>query len=293
MKISIVSPSFNQGRFLERTLLSVWTQQGDFDLEHLVMDGGSTDESLDILKKYELLYKKRTFPIRCRSLSFLWRSEADQGQADALNRGFALSSGEILGWLNSDDLLAGPESLHTVCKVFQERHAADLVVGNVRMIDEDDREIQAPILINTLDDRAFQKRLPGMDRVCLIAQPACFFRRHVWEKLGIAPYYYSLDWYFWIEAYKASYTFFKTETCLAAMRQHPEAKTVIAGLAKYREVLSIYRKNRVWCLNRVYYYIYFWLLYLETWPVAGPAFRKLLPIGKKVRNSLINRFRLY
>jgi glycosyltransferase involved in cell wall biosynthesis len=292
MKISIVTPSYNQARFLERTLLSIWRQEGDFDLEHMVMDGGSTDESCEILMKYEQLYHSNAFAAGCRRFRFSWQSQADHGQADALNKGFAMSTGEILGWLNSDDILVDSHALQTVCDAFRD-HDTDLVVGSVRMIDEQDRIIPVPILINTLDNAAFQKRLPGMDRVSIIAQPACFFKRTVWEQLGIAHYYFSLDWNLWIEAYKAHFTFYKIDRTIAAMRQHGEAKSVIAGIHKCREVLSIFKKNHVWCLNRFYYYTYLLMLRLEQLPLLGLPLNRVMTFGKKIRNALINRYRLY
>ncbi len=292
MKISIVTPSFNQSDFLERTLLSVWNQEGDFELEHIVIDGGSTDASVDILSRYDRDYRTGRFRTRCRRMSFSWQSRPDQGQADALNKGFALSTGEILGWLNSDDVLFDTHCLQAVCESF-EKHNPDLVVGNVQMMDDQDRTLPVPILINALDNDAFQKRLPGISRVSIIAQPSCFFKRGVWERVGIAPYYYSLDWNFWIEAYRARFTFLKIDRTLAVMRQHPEAKSVIAGIDKYTEVLSIFRKNHVWCLNRFYYYIYLVLLRIMRIPLLGRLFVPLMEAGKHIRNRLVNRYGFY
>ena len=135
MKISIVTPSYNQSRFLEKTILSVWTQEGDFELEHIVIDGGSSDSSIEILLKYDHLYKAQLFPFRCKRMSFSWESKPDRGQADAINKGFAISSGDILGWLNSDDLFFDDSSLQKIGQSFKNNNA-DLIVGNVEMIDE-------------------------------------------------------------------------------------------------------------------------------------------------------------
>lgn len=88
--VSIVTPSFNQGRFIEETILSVKNQNYPH-IEHLIIDGGSTDETLDVIRRYEGTYNLR------------WVSEPDEGQADALNKGFRLARGEVLGWLNADD----------------------------------------------------------------------------------------------------------------------------------------------------------------------------------------------
>lgn len=292
MKISIITPSYNQEKYLERTILSVWNQEGDFELEHIVIDGGSTDNSIDILSKYDNLYKSNLFQFRCKDMKFFWERKPDQGQDDALNKGFTLSTGEILGWLNSDDMFFNHTSLQAVCHAFMD-HDSSLIVGNVSMIDEYDETIDNHILINSLDNRKFQKRIKDIGKICIIGQPSCFFKRAVWEGIGIDHYYYCLDWSLWINAYRAGYRFYKIDDYLSCMRQHSEAKTVIAGRNKCKEVLLLYRKNRIWCLNRFYYYIYLMLLHMEQLPFVGPSMNRVMMTGKRIRNTLINRYRLY
>lgn len=113
-KISIITPSYNQGQFLEETIRSVLLQ-GYPNLEYLIMDGGSTDNSIEVIKKYEPW------------LSY-WVSEKDSGQADAIRRGFDKATGEIIGWLNSDDYLL-PDALMRVGKSFAENSSLELIVG--------------------------------------------------------------------------------------------------------------------------------------------------------------------
>jgi glycosyltransferase involved in cell wall biosynthesis len=118
MKISIITPSFGQARFLERTILSIWQQEGDFELEHIVIDAGSTDGSLEILKQYEKLYKDHQFKFKCRDFSFQWTSESDNGQSHATTKGFSKSTGQILSWLNSDDTFVDNACLSAVNQAF-------------------------------------------------------------------------------------------------------------------------------------------------------------------------------
>src|SRR5215471_19332017 len=92
IRISLVTPSYNQGRFIQRTIDSVLEQTGDFELEYVVYDGGSTDETLDVLRSYGERLR--------------WRSEPDRGQVDAINKGLRAATGEVVGWLNSEDVLA-------------------------------------------------------------------------------------------------------------------------------------------------------------------------------------------
>ena len=126
MKVTIITPSYNQGKYLERTILSVLEQKID-NLEYLVMDGGSTDNSVEILKKYE---------------EFLtWKSERDKGQTDAVNKGLRLASGDIIGWLNSDDIYY-EDAVKKVLKVFEENPEINVVYGNANHIREDDSVIE-------------------------------------------------------------------------------------------------------------------------------------------------------
>ena len=112
MKISILTPSYNQGEYLEQNILSVLNQNYD-DFEHIIIDGGSTDDTISVLKKYPHLK---------------WVSEKDEGQADALNKGLRIASGDYVGWLNSDDYYE-PNIFQTVVKYF-ENFDADWVIGN-------------------------------------------------------------------------------------------------------------------------------------------------------------------
>ncbi len=114
--VSIVTPSFNQGQFLEETILSVLQQEYQ-NVEYIIIDGGSTDNSLEVIKRYE------------HRLAY-WVSEKDCGQADAINKGFQRSTGQIVGWLNSDDLLY-PAAIKDVVNEFQRNSDLELIYGDV------------------------------------------------------------------------------------------------------------------------------------------------------------------
>ena len=293
MKVTIVTPSYNQAPFLERAFESIWGQSGNFELEHIVADGGSTDGSVDIIERYAKKLESGQFSPRCRDLTFSWWSRSDKGQSDALNQGFQRATGTILGWINSDDCFADDLALDRVTRAFTS-NGADVVVGNALHIDETDRPVDVPTLINDLSGESFQSSLPKLKRFDFIIQPSCLFRREIWEKLGIETRYaYVMDWDLWIRAYDAGYRFIKIDEVIGCNRLHADAKTVVGGLRKYEEALEIFRKNDCWCPNRIYHYIYWVLLRAQQAPWAAPLVDPIVIVGKQIRNSLVQRFRLY
>lgn len=293
MKLSIVTPLYNQAPFLEATLKSVWHQAGDFDLEHIVVDGGSTDGSLAILKRYDQLYRSGAWACRCRSFSFKWWSRPDSGQAQAINRGFTISTGRILGWLNSDDTYLADSTLAKMQAAVQDS-AADIVVGNALPVDGKGVLLHHPMYINKMADRQFQARLATLSRNNFIIQPACIFKKEVWEAHPLdESLHFLMDWDFWLKAYYSGYRFYKSDDVYAACRIHAGAKTVQAGDLKYVEGLRLFKRYNVWCLNRLYYYLYLVLLKLQNRPFFARPAGILITHGKTFRNLLVNRLRLY
>jgi glycosyltransferase involved in cell wall biosynthesis len=207
-KISIVTPSFKQGGFIERTLLSVIDQQYPA-LEYFVQDGNSKDKTVEVLQEYQ------------EKLSG-WASEKDSGQSQAINRGFAKTSGEIMAWLNSDDLLL-PGSLQTVGDYFNRHPDVDVVYGNRLMIDGDDQEIGRWIM-------------PGHDGNVLswvdyIPQETLFWRRQLWDKVGghiDESFCFAMDWDLLVRFRDAGAKFAHIPQFLGAFRVHSEQKTSAA-----------------------------------------------------------------
>lgn len=161
-KISIVTPSFNQAGFLEETIRSVLLQ-GYSNLEYIIIDGGSSDGSVDIIRKYE------------NDLAY-WVSEKDRGAADAIGKGFRKATGSIVGWLNSDDVYR-PNTLQNVAAAFQSNQAVDVVYGNTHWID-----VNGNVLA--------EKRQTPFSRSAYfyggadLQQPATFWTRELYEKVG-------------------------------------------------------------------------------------------------------------
>jgi len=165
-RISVVTPSYNQGQVLERTILSV-LNQGYPNLEYIIMDGGSNDGSVEIIRRYE------------RHLA-RWVSEKDGGQGDAIRRGFRLCTGRILAYLNSDDVYL-PDTLRRVGRLFRDRPGVDVVYGNKYLTDEDDRVV---------GERRFTPYVRSISRLGFlyggfgISQPTSFWTGDIYRKVG-------------------------------------------------------------------------------------------------------------
>lgn len=203
-KISIVTPSYNQGQYIEWTIRSVVLQRYP-NLEYVVMDGGSSDGTLPILKWYQ------------RHLSY-WVSEKDGGQSDAVRRGFERSSGDIMAYLNSDDVLA-PGALNFVADFFERNPKIDAVYSHRCIIDEQNNVLGYWILpphSNLL-----------MERWDLIPQETCFWRRRLFERAGNldSSFRFALDYDLFVRYMRAG-KFRRVPRFLSAFRMHKESKTV-------------------------------------------------------------------
>lgn len=223
-RISIVTPSYNQGKFIERTVRSVLLQRYP-DLEYIVMDGGSTDDTLDRLAPYMEQFA-------------CFVSEPDKGQADAIAKGFARSSGEIMAYLNSDDLLA-PDALHFVASFFRDNPNIDWIYSHRCTVDDDDRVIRYWIL---LPHQNFLMR-----RWDYIPQETCFWRRSLFEKTGNIDrsYQFAMDYDLFVR-FMNSGRGRRLNRFLAAFRDHSGSKTKqLLETVGTQEMLRVRRKFRI------------------------------------------------
>jgi glycosyltransferase involved in cell wall biosynthesis len=233
--ISLVTPSLNQGKFIRATVESVLSQ-GYPNLDYRVQDGGSTDETLDVLREYE------------GRVPFV--SEKDAGQADAINRGLSRATGEVLGYLNSDDVLR-PGTLAAVGEAFASDPELVFVWGRAAYIDEAGNAV-SPYL-------ARPDAIQRLADACFIAQPAAFFRRRVWDDVGAfdASLHHTMDYDYWLRIaarYPASRMRFLDRE-LAGCRMHADAKTVAGWSRALDEIMDLVKRRTGyvslwWCVAK-------------------------------------------
>ena len=245
--VSIVTPSFNQGKFLAETIESVISQSGDFCVDYVIVDGGSTDSSVDIIKKFDRLLRQREWPVACRGITYRWLSEKDRGQSDALMKGFRMAKGEILAWLNSDDLYL-PGALQTAALYFTAHPDTGLLYGDALYCDATGADIGR----YRTEPFDFDK-LTWFNFIC---QPSTFFRKDVFTQVGglDETLRFAMDYDLWLRIgrrFPCSYL----PRVLSTYRLHPDSKTVSDEtlFANCEEALNLTLKMFGWApLTRVY-----------------------------------------
>jgi len=217
IKVSVVTPSYNQGTFLEETILSVLSQ--DYEpIEYIVIDGGSQDQSVEIIKKYSgrLAY---------------WVSEPDSGQSDAINKGWSRSNGDIICYLNSDDYFL-PGAIRTAVKAFEENPRAGLICGRANSVSEDGQFLRAcsPLPLG----QEVLEYLGGL------LQPSVFLRMGVLEKMGLLDpsLHFALDAEFFLRVL-GNFEAVSLPQPLSCMRNHAAAKSLAQGARFAADVIRL------------------------------------------------------
>jgi glycosyltransferase involved in cell wall biosynthesis len=219
-RLSLVTSSLDQGAFIERTLLSVLGQGLD-GLEYVVMDGGSRDGTLAILRRHQAALR--------------YVSRPDAGQADAVNAGLRTTSGDLVGWLNSDDV-SYTGALDAVVRFFDAHPEVDLVYGEADHIDAHDQVLGR----YPTEDWDFER----LKETCFLCQPAVFLRRRVLERFGLLDVRlrYCMDYEYWLRV-GAHLRPARLRQRLAGSRLHPAAKTLHARVAVHAEINSMLRRR--------------------------------------------------
>ena len=222
--VTIVTPVLNGARFIRRTIESVLEQIGDFTLEYVICDGGSTDKTIEIIREYQ----------DCCQLI----QRSDSGPADAINFGMDKATGEICGWLGADDLLL-PGALMQVVKSFTEYPQNEWLYGRCRIIDENETEIRRGITFykNLLGYR-FSRRVLWTEN--FISQPATFWRADLWRRCGglDTAYKAPFDYDLWLR-FAAQSAPLSLPVYLASFRRHSESISELNFTIQFGEELAI------------------------------------------------------
>jgi glycosyltransferase involved in cell wall biosynthesis len=244
---TIVTPSYNQGEFLAETIESVITQKGAFSIDYVIIDGGSTDNSVETIRRYEAQLHQGKWQINCRGITCRWLSEKDEGQTEALMKGFRQAKGNMLAWLNSDDTYL-PGTLQAVADFFLDNPETGLLYGDAHYCDT----TGAVIGRYRTEEFDFNK-LAWFNFIC---QPAAFFRRDIFEEVGglDESLHFAMDYDLWIRIgrrFPCRYL----PRLLSTYRLHETSKTIRDEtlFANSEEALQLAIKYFGWApLTRVY-----------------------------------------
>jgi glycosyltransferase involved in cell wall biosynthesis len=254
--LSIVTPSLNQGRYIEKNILSVIGQNDDH-FEHIIIDGGSTDGTIDILRKYNHLR---------------WISENDSGQSQAINKGFKMTRGSIIGWLNSDDVYC-PNTFRKVRKIYSKNPSVDFIFSHCLRIDENDN------ILGFLQGRD-PKLFSILNNTNHIPQPTVFFRDTVLKTTGYLDerYLWVMDFDFWRRISK-NHEIMLINDIFACFRMHNQSKTVkYLSRFRYESKSSFFRNGG--SMFSPYYFETFIRPKLEKLFIYNPIVKRLFFHGK-------------
>ncbi len=274
-RISIITPTLNQGKYIEETIQSVLSQEYE-NLEYLIIDGGSTDGTLDILKRYEGRLQ--------------WYSEKDRGQADAINKGLRRATGEILSYLNSDDFYE-PGALSKVAAYFEKNPEVDLVYGEGYLIKEDGTgKRRFPATESPFD---LWRLIHIWD---YILQQSTFFKRRLMDRIGYfnESLHYGLDWDYWIRAGKNGTVGYIPEY-LGTLREYDEAKSFSGGFRRIKELYGVAyaHTGERWPPPCIRIYALDWIeaaLYRKMHSGFGRRFDGLADLCHKFLRGLLGRY---
>lgn len=231
-KITIVTPTYNSGVYLEKCILSIIGQTYT-DYEHIIVDGGSTDNTLDILKEYEGKYAMR------------WISEPDEGMYDAINKGFSMAKGEIFAWLNSDDFYF-PWALQVVARAFEKRNIQWLtgMPSNTKKFDSGEVTYLLPNLPTVFCRRVIHNGMYDGVRMNFIQQESCFWSRELWKKTGgLNPKLKMAGDYDLWKKFAGETALYTVHCNLASFRIHPFQKS--GDMEQYYQEIGIKKSLKI------------------------------------------------
>lgn len=252
LKISIITVSFNQCEFIRQNIESVLTQNYP-NYEHIIIDGGSIDKTIEILKEYPHLN---------------WISEKDKGQSDGINKGFRKATGDIIAWINSDDLLA-PRALWVISDFFEKNPDKSILVGNQIFIDRKGE------VIRTIPAKTFTCDYLLNGTRTSVMQNSTFFRRNVLLDVGYLDesFHYTMDHELFVRIAK-KYNSYTIDVNLACFRLWSDSKTSTSQIRFFRELIKIKKMHNAKLLSKGNIWL-MWQFIKEPFKLI-PGFRNLV-----------------
>lgn len=242
MRVSIVTPSYNQRDFIGQTIDSVIGQQGNFELEYIVMDGGSTDGTVELLEEKERQIKANSQVGPSGGVTFIWESKKDKGQSDAINQGMKKATGDVIAYLNSDDLYL-PGALASVTEAFAKDQDRIWLYGHCQMIDTQGRPARGLITgyKNWLLKNFSRNKLLITN---FISQPATFWTRRAYQRVGgfDENQHLVMDYDYWCKLSRLGRPIVLSDD-LAAFRVHPNNKSSQNFIRQFNDQYKVAAAN--------------------------------------------------
>ncbi len=244
MKISIVTPSFNQGEFIRDTLESVANQKGNFELQYILVDAESTDETDKIVSEFSPVFKKQ-------GIDFVYIREPDKGQSDAINKGLARSSGDVVSYINSDDFYE-PDVLGRIADYFDSNPEQKWAYGGWKFVNKEG------VPYRTVQPKIFRKG--KLLDYCNIGQPSCFFRKSLIEEFGSFNQnrHLTMDYDLWLR-FATKYSPGIMPFIVANMRYHENAKSGSRAMEHLKETFDLCKQYSetfsIQRIRQIFYYL--------------------------------------
>ncbi|MDE1874952.1 MAG: glycosyltransferase [Patescibacteria group bacterium] len=267
MRFSIVTPTWNSEKYIRETLESVSSQTGDFDIEHIIVDGGSTDGTLDIVREYESTARSGRIPIRCRSISVSVISEKDEGMYDAVNKGFAQATGDVFAWLNSDDTYE-PGAFDAVARAFAAFPETRWLKGRTTIVADDGSIIPGSCRLYRQD--WIREGIYGREAY-FIEQDSVFWRADLWKAAGGIPHSFKRagDYYLWIK-FGDKAPLVSLDAAVSRFRKRPGQLS--KDVEEYRREQIITRPERSAAARKARRFFALQSRIVYRWPVFEPVF---------------------
>jgi len=283
--ITIVTPSLNQGAFIEQTIQSVLSQEGDFFIDYIIADGGSTDNSVEIIKKYEKLLNTKEYPVKCMGIEYRWWSRPDKGQSHAINQGFEIAKGDVLAWINSDDYYE-PGAFDYIAGKHRANPNIDLFYGDMYLIDAINKDKKT---IKKTRQGNFKEMTTLNNKDWYIYQPSTFFTMKIIKKIGPLEerFDYAFDYDLFIRIFKNGKTLYCPKK-ISNFRVWEKSKTFLQQKKFSEEKKEIRKKHSLpmvdpKTINRITSH--------PPFSILRKNFPKFYKFCKKISYIILNRVR--